>query len=270
MDHVSGAAARLLQAWDSASLAALPSADSESFDLAAAWRVADELLRLRQARGEQVAGWKIGFTNRSIWQRYGVHAPIWGPVWKGGLALLDAPHATISLDGLCQPRLEPEIVFGLRAAPLPDMDLQALQGCIEWVAHGFELVHTHYADWRFTAPDTVADFALHGRLLVGRRVPVTTFGDLADELSALRLELYEAGHLRDAGQGAVVLDGPLHALRHWLQAMAKHTPHWRVEPGHVVTTGTITDAWPLKPGQHWQTQVSDPRLSGMTLTTEGQ
>jgi 2-oxo-3-hexenedioate decarboxylase len=63
----------------------------------------------------------------------------------------------------------------------------------------------------------------------------------------------------------VVLDGPLHALRHWLQAMAEHTPDWRVEPGQVVTTGTLTDAWPLKPGQRWHTLLSDPRLSALSL-----
>ena len=34
--------------------------------------------RLRIARGERPLGYKIGFTNRGIWDRYGVHAPIWG------------------------------------------------------------------------------------------------------------------------------------------------------------------------------------------------
>lgn len=265
---VAAQAERLLQAWDQAGLTGLPSSDVEPFDMAAAWQVAEQLLQARQARGEVVAGWKIGFTNRSIWQRYGVHAPIWGPVWQGGLTLLDAPQATIGLAGLCQPRLEPEIVFGLRAAPRHDMDLPALCECIEWVAHGVEIVHTHFEGWRFTAPDTVADFALHGRLLVGPRVPVSRFGDLAAELSALRLDLHEGGVLRDSGQGTVVLDGPLHALRHWLRGMGEHTPHWRVEPGHVVTTGTLTDAWPLHPGQRWHTVLSEPRLSPLSLTVE--
>ena len=265
---VASQAERLLQAWDHAGLTDLPSSGLEPFDMAAAWQVAQQLLQARQARGEVVAGWKIGFTNRSIWQRYGVHAPIWGPVWQGGLTLLDAPQASIRLDGLCQPRLEPEIVFGLCAAPHADMSLQALQGCIEWVAHGVEIVHTHFADWRFTAPDTVADFALHGRLLVGPRVPVTGFKDLPGQLSSLRLELHEGDQLRDSGQGAIVLDGPLHALRHWLRAMAEHTPHWHVQPGQVVTTGTITDAWPLQPGQRWKTCLSEPVLSGLTLMVE--
>src|SRR5690606_11302274 len=44
------------------------------------YRVSDCVSRLRMARGERPVGWKIGFTNRTIWEEYGVHAPIWGPM----------------------------------------------------------------------------------------------------------------------------------------------------------------------------------------------
>ena len=261
-DEVAG---RMLRAWDGASLAALPSSGEQAFDLPAAWKVARELKRLRLARGETLAGWKIGFTNRSIWERYRVHAPIWGPVWGEGLVQLEGDSATLSLAGLCQPRLEPEIVFGFARTPQPGMDLEALRGCLAWVAHGFEIVHTHFEGWRFTAPDTVADFALHGRLLVGPRVDVSHWTSLGADLAALQLTLHEDGEMRDAGPGSVVLDGPLHALRHWLAEMAVHTPDWRVEPGHVVTTGTLTDAWPLQPGQVWRTGLEVPGVHGRGL-----
>ena len=46
-----------------------------------------------------------------------------------------------------------------------------------------------------------------------------------------------------------MLDGPLNALRLWVDAMAAQPQHWPIAPGDVVTTGTITDAWPLVPGQ---------------------
>ena len=148
-DAVGAVASRLMQAWDGASLAPLPSSSAGGFDLPAAWHVASELFDQRQARGEVVAGWKIGFTNRSIWERYGVHAPIWGPVWQGGLTLLDAPQASIRLAGLCQPRLEPEVVFGLRATPQPDMSLQALPG---WQTVA-EQIHQHGLAAAYTTPE---------------------------------------------------------------------------------------------------------------------
>jgi 2-oxo-3-hexenedioate decarboxylase len=261
-------AERLLAAWDSAAWMPLPSAAAASFSMAEAFAAADAVRDLRIARGEKPLGYKIGFTNRSIWQRYGVHQPIWGPVWDSTASLLDGAEARVSLRGLSQPRLEPEVVFGFARTPRAGMSLAELQGCLDWVAHGFEIVHTHFAGWQFSAADTVADFALHGRLRVGPRVPLQGWATLAEDLAALRVELLCDGRVVDSGQGAVVLDGPLNALRLWVDAMAEHTPGWPIRPGDMVTTGTITDAWPLQPGQAWSTRLSDARLSPLTLRTE--
>ena len=261
----------LLGAGDAARpLVALPSARDASFDLDRAFGVAEAIRTLRVARGESVRGWKIGFTNRTIWDRYGVHAPIWGPVWSTTLELLPEGTAetTLSLATYVEPRLEPEVVFGLGATPRPGMDSKALTGCIDWVAHGVEIVHTHCTGWRFTAADTVADFALHGRLIVGQRVPVTAFGaDLGAALERLSLDLHDTDRLVEIGKGSNVLGGPLAALSAWVEAMGERTPAWTIEPGHVVTTGTLTDAQPLAPGQAWRTMPDDPRLAGLAIRT---
>ncbi len=260
-------AQRLLAALDTASLLPLPSRNDAGFDLPAAFSVAEALRQARIARGEKALGYKIGFTNRGIWQHYGVHAPIWGPVWDSTVAMLDGAEAQVSLAPLSQPRLEPEVVFGFAAAPRAGMDLAELRRCLDWVAHGFEIVHTHFEDWRFTAPDTVADFALHGRLFIGPRRSVRGWDMLADDLAALQLELSCDGEPKERSGAAIVLDGPLNALRLWVDAMAEQTPDWPILPGDVVTTGTITDAWPLRPGQCWQTALSDARLAPLTLRT---
>lgn len=272
-------ARELLLARETVTRLPLPSARHDGFDLAAAFSVADRTTQARIASGDAVAGWKIGFTNRTIWPRYSVHAPIWGPVWRSTLALLDGTDDTLSLAPFCQPRLEPEIVFGFARTPAPGASLDDLAADLAWVAHGFEVVHTHFADWRFTAPDTVADFALHGALRVGPRVPVDAVaGDgpaagrgqrLAEALSRLAVTLSRGDRVVDQGRGDVVLDGPLQALRTWVDAMAERTPHWRIEPGHVVTTGTITDAAPLAPGQVWHSRTDHPALPGLTLATCG-
>jgi 2-keto-4-pentenoate hydratase len=65
-----------------------------------------------------------------------------------------------------------------------------------------------------------------------------------------------------------VLDGPLDALRIWVDAMHAQPQQWPIVAGDIVTTGTLTDAWPLAPGERWQTVLSDPRLPGLTLRTE--
>ena len=260
----------LLGARARAELTALPSASAEGLTLADAYRVADATIVQREAAGERAVGWKIGFTNRSIWERYGVARPIWARVWDSTLTHLESAdgEAEVVLAGLVQPRLEPEIVFGFKAEPQVGMDEAALLDCIHWVAHGVEMVHTHFEGWRFGgAPDTVADFGLHGRLLVGPRVP--PWPGMTSDLAALNMRLHrgetDAEQLVDEGQGALVLDGPVQALSEWLRAMAELTPRWRVRAGDLVTTGTLTDAWPVEAGERWRTEPDDARLPGLTL-----
>ena len=264
----SARAQELLTALDGAQLVPLVSERDPGFDLVAAFAVADELRRLRIARGERPVGYKIGFTNRGIWDRYGVHAPIWGPVWDTTVEFVASGAASVSLARFSQPRLEPEIMFGFARAPHAGMSEAELAGCIEWVAHGYEIVHTHFADWRFKAPDTVADFALHGRLFVGTRVPIASFAEPARELAEVNVVLMRDGEAIDQGVSSIVLDGPLTALRLWVDAMAVQSERWPIAAGDIVTTGTITDAAPMLPGRRFQTRLSEPRLPGLALSTE--
>ena len=136
--------------------------------LAEAYRVTDAVRGLREPRGERPVGRKIGFTNRTIWDEYGVHAPIWSFVYDRTVLDLAACGGAFALDGLAEPRIEPEIVFGLAAAPEPGVDAAGLLSAIAWVAPGFEIVQSIFPGWRFSPADTVIGFGLHGALLVGR------------------------------------------------------------------------------------------------------
>lgn len=262
-------AKELLAAYDAGTRVPLFSTRPEGLTLPDAYAAADALRSRRLQRGERPLGWKIGFTNRSIWDRYRVHAPIWGPVWDSTVTQLEAAEHTTSLADLVQPRLEPEIVFGFARPPQAGMGFAQLVACLEWVAHGFEIVHTHFEGWRFAAPDTVADFALHGRLFIGPRIPVRRFEDLRGDLASLQVALRRDDIEVDRGEGRIVLDGPLDALRTWIDAMHVQTPQWRIAAGDAVTTGTITDAWPMAPGERWQSVLSETRLPGLTLHTVG-
>ena len=236
-------------------------------DVASAYQCQLALRQLRQDRGEMPRGFKIGFTNRGIWPRYNVYAPIWGSVWDTTLAACDS-SGTLSLAGSCQPRIEPETVFGLRATPAADASLQALWEAIDWVAPGIEIVQSHRPDWKFTIPDTVADGGLHFRLLVGQRVPVRAVSDSAQALDELlaraTVSLLRDGDVVDRGAGANVLDSPLRALHHFLRELRACPGAPDLQPGDVVTTGTWTDAWPVAPDQSWAARFSTP-LPGLQL-----
>jgi 2-oxo-3-hexenedioate decarboxylase len=239
-------------------------------DVDAAYQQALALRALRMGRGERPVGYKIGFTNRTIWERYAVYAPIWGTVWNTTLSRASDRAGEVRLAGTCQPRLEPEIVFGIGATPPRNATLAQLFECIAWLAPGFEIVQSHCPGWKFSAADTVVDGGLHARLLVGRETPVARFATsgqaLDDLLGRTRVRLYRDDVLIDEGTGINVLDGPLHALHHFNQELQRCPGAPALQPGEVVTTGTWTDAWPLAPGQRWRAEFDAPFASlGITL-----
>jgi 2-keto-4-pentenoate hydratase len=123
-----------------------------------------------------------------------------------------ASHA--SLAGVVEPRIEPEIIFGLAAAPTRDMDEQALTGCLAWIAHGFEVVCSIFPGWDCLAADAVAGFGMHSSLWIGPRSDYVTRADeWARELTTCEAELFCNGASVDRGQAVNVLGGPLTALR---------------------------------------------------------
>lgn len=246
----------------------LPPSTNPSFDLAAAYQNALCVRELRIARGEVPKGYKIGFTNRHIWPRYQVFSPIWGTVWDTTLNFGDdAGHGTVPLARSCQPRIEPETVFGMKAVPVANASIEDLFDAIEWVAPGFEVVQSHLPDWKFAAADTVADGGLHARLLVGRKVPVRDIAASAQLLNALlaatQVKLFKDDQLVEQGCGANVLDSPLRALHHFLTELRQCPGAPDIVAGDVITTGTWTDALPIQAGEHWVAEFSAP-LSRLT------
>jgi 2-oxo-3-hexenedioate decarboxylase len=110
------------------------------FTFEVAYEVAQRVEGIRVANGETVIGRKIGFTNRAVWDSYGLSAPIWGYMYDSTVRHLSPLNAQFPLAGLAEPRIEPEIVLGLANSPHPGMSDDALLECIDWIAHGFEIV----------------------------------------------------------------------------------------------------------------------------------
>ncbi|HEX2383130.1 MAG TPA: hypothetical protein VHI95_10865, partial [Acidimicrobiales bacterium] len=172
----------LLAAYDDASLLPRPSSAAPGFASDDAYAVLRHIADVRVARGWNPAGRKIGFTNRTIWSAYGVDEPMWAHIWSNTVVAADDGTCSLALGELVQPRIEPEVVFKLRADVGPTERPEDLITAIEWLAPGFEIVHCHFADWGFTLAEATADFALHGRLIVGR--PVHVDASNADAIAA--------------------------------------------------------------------------------------
>src|SRR5262245_12344785 len=178
-----------------------------------------------------------------------------------------AAQHPVTLAPFAEPRIEPEIVFRLAAAPSPDMDETALFGCIDSVAQGFEIVQSVFPGWKFAPADTVIVNGLHGALLLAPRHPAG-FGSATDwvsNLAGFEIELLRDGAAVDRGHAANVLDGPLSALRHLVGLLARDPVNSALATGDIVTTGTLTRAFPILPGQSWSTTLHGIELGGRSV-----
>jgi len=238
-----------------------PGLDPES-----GYRAARHLHAHRLAQGWRVRRRKIGFTNRSLWPRYGVFEPMWGWVYDQTLVRARDGHARVPLAGLTQPRIEPEIGFRLRSRPSArSRRPEDLLGAIECVVHTVEIVQCHHPKWKLTIADCCADNGLHGRLVVGMPVKLEDIPDPARTLVEAEVTLRKSGAEIDRGRGANVLGSPLAALAHLVDVLARQPGAPSLAAGEIVSTGVLTDAHPVRPGETWSTSFTGLPLPGLTL-----
>lgn len=167
--------------------------------LAQAYRVIPLRRAAFEERGEKITGRKIGFTNRDMWKVYGVQSPIWGYATNRTTYEVGSTKV-IAVKDFTEPRIEPEIMFGLKAPPRPDMNEAALLDCIKWVSLGYEIVQSIFPDWKFAAADTVAANGVHGALVIGPRHSIAPRkAEWQRELATFGVELYCNGNLGQRG-----------------------------------------------------------------------
>ena len=217
----------------------------------------------RLAAGWQPIGRKIGFTNRTIWPRYGVYEPIWGTVYDRSVIWAKDGTAEIPLDGLVQPRIEPEICFRMKSAPR-SAEPQAVLAAIDWMAHSIEIVQCYHPHWKLALADCTAANGLHGRLAVGEPLSLASLGNAEEALSTFRVALRKGSTVADRGTGSNVLGSPLLALAHLVSVLEKSGAQ-ALAAGEIVSTGTLTDAHPVSPGEAWSTEFDGLPLAGLKV-----
>jgi 2-oxo-3-hexenedioate decarboxylase len=237
-----------------------------SLDEDGAYAIAWEIDARRRARGECPVGRKIGFTNRTIWAEYGVWAPIWSHVYDSTVHHAPDGGARVAIGHLLQPRIEPEIQLHFVRTPPVTRDEAAILESVDWIAHGFEIVQSVYRDWRFKQVDAIAAFGLHGALVVGRRVLVRDIEDCAAKLRTFTIALSRDDGRTASGSGANVLDTPLLAFAHLAETLAAQARFAPVQAGEIVSTGTLTRALPIAPGETWATTLDGIDLPGASIT----
>ena len=223
-------------------------------DLATAYAIQDEALRLRQERGETLVGVKLGLTSRAKQQRMGITEPLLA--WLTDAMVLPAGAP---VPQLIHPRAEPELVFvmGERLAG-PGVTAATALGAVSHVYGGIEIIDSRYRDYQFTLPDVVADNASSALFGVGPVGLAPSEVDLSLEAALLEVD----GQIVDTATGAAVQGHPAEALA--LAANALAARGLALEPGWLVLTGGMTDAVPLRSGSRVAAHFS--HLGSVTIT----
>lgn len=226
--------------------------------------------QVRLDDGAQPAGRKIGFTNAAMWALYGVEEPIWSWMYDRSVHQLADSEGVCSLGNLCEPKLEPELVVHFHQTPPADGELSEILACIDWIALGYEMVQCHYPGWKFQGLDTIIDSGLHAELLLGTPLDIIAAGPaLLTALEQFEVRLYLNGEQHDQGSGANVLGSPLKAVAHLISVIAANPGMEPIQAGELITTGTLTNAWSVTPGETWRTEVTGLDLPALTVRFEG-
>ncbi len=253
-------ACELLSAQEQGTALRPPSERDPRFDLDAGYAVAAELDRLRRLRGWTPVGRKIGFTNQAIWPELGLATPIWGYLYDRTVRYAARATSLVSLMHRVAPKIEPEMVFRLRA-PLPPggKEPARILTAVEWIALGFEIVDCHYPGWRMRCADAVADFGVHALLIIG--APRSVEGVSADQLCDVQVSLSRNGEKLTEGTGKDVLGSPALALAYFDEVLAGQGQS--LAAGEVITTATLTAALPIGAGESWQAQAKGLELGSL-------
>jgi 2-oxo-3-hexenedioate decarboxylase len=65
--------------------------------------------------------------------------------------------------------------------------------------------------------------------------------------------------------GANVLGSPLASLGYLVELLRKQPEAPPLRAGETITTGVLTDAHPVAPGETWRTEISGLPLRGLTI-----
>jgi 2-oxo-3-hexenedioate decarboxylase len=235
-----------------------------------AYRVLHLVHEMRTAEGYIPAGRKIGFTNSEMWEIYGVREPIWAYLYDRTVVHVQGGSAVCDISRFSEPKIEPEIVLHFHSPPPQTGGLGAILDTVDWIAHGIEIVQSHFPGWKFQAADTVSDWSLHATLFVGEPLETKNLGrDAISRLEDFTVALACDGQILENGKGSNALGSPLKAVRHLMDVIARQPSSLPLAAGEIVTTGTLTPARSIQPGETWKTEFSGISLSGLTVAFTG-
>lgn len=245
---VRAAAAALAEAERSGVQIPLLSEDWPGMTMSDAYAIQAEWVRMKQAAGDRVVGWKIGLTSKAMQSALSIDIPDSGVLLE---SMVFTNGALIPAGRFIQPRVEAEIAFVTKTAiEARGISAETILDATDYVAPALEILDTRITrkDPRSgksrTIFDTISDNAANGGIVLGE--PRRDFRSL--DLGWLGAIVSRNGDVEETGLGAGVLGDPLLSVRWLVERLANYGQ--RIEAGQVVLSGSFIRPVEAPSGSH--------------------
>lgn len=207
-----------------------------------AYKIHQEVIRLKEENGDCVIGKKIGLTNKAIQNQIGVFEPDFAMITSKGYI---ASGQSVKMSELIAPRIESELAFIFSKDINPDMypvtNIDILRS-LEGVCASLEIVDSRIKDWKIKIFDTISDNASYARIVVSNKIiPITGL-----DFDCIGMATYKNGELITHGSSANVMGNPINSLT-WL-ANKLLSLGLSIKKGEIVLSGAFTPVFPIKKG----------------------
>jgi 2-keto-4-pentenoate hydratase len=212
-----------------------------------AYRVQLGLLARWEARGERLAGWKVGLTAPVIQKQFGMHEPVMG-------FLLESGHgesgAAFEHGQLMEPGFENELCLTI-GTPLEGSDVSRAQAraAITRVQPAFEIIEGR-GDFRGDLTLALTDNCQQKAFVTGPPSPLPA----GWEPASTTVEVLVNERRVDRAVGSEETGHPLGAVVWLARKLAEFGR--RIEAGHRIMSGSFTKQYLIAPGDRIETRFT--------------
>lgn len=219
-------------------------AAANNMTLKEAYEIQRMAIQLRVERGENITGFKLGFTSKAKMEQMGVQDLIWG-ILTDEMELQQGE--TVNLNRWIHPRAEPEIAFRVNKDINRSLKLEELPEYLDAMAPALEIIDSRYENFKFSLEDVVADNCSSTGYVIGDWQPLST------EISNLKMDLLVDNNIVESASSAAILENPLQSVVELSRLVSQ--AGLTVKKGQVILAGAATAAVFLKPNQHLSARV---------------
>lgn len=197
-----------------------------------AYQIQAELIEaLCERERTEVAGYKISMTSKETQAIAKTHEPAYGTLLKNDLR---TSHATIRIDDMFDPLIEPEIIFILKEDLSMDADEAEILKHSE-IAAGIEVPDARYKDWfpNFSLQDLLVDNTATGAVVFADHQASLNLADMAK----IKMELFFNDEKISEADASAVLGNPVLSVKWLVEKIAKNDQ--QLKKGMVISSGTF-------------------------------